>query len=130
MIRMLEQGLGIHEQALGVRSRRMELIARNIANADTPHYKAQDLDFKVMLKNAADNAEPLRATHSTHFDSGSTQPADALRYRIPFNSSLDGNTVELNVEQAQYGRAAAEYQATLSFLESRVSGLRKALRGD
>ena len=57
-------------------------------------------------------------------------PDDGMRFRVPFNSSFDGNTVELNVEQAQYGKAAADFQTTLSFLESRISGIRKALRGD
>ena len=55
---------------------------------------------------------------------------DGLRYRIPFNTAMDGNTVEMSVEQAHYGKAAAEYQATLSFLESRIGGIRKALRGE
>jgi flagellar basal-body rod protein FlgB len=56
--------------------------------------------------------------------------ADGMRYRTPFNTAFDGNTVEMSVEQAQYGKAAADYQATLNFLESRVSSVRKALRGD
>ena len=51
-------------------------------------------------------------------------------YRNPFNASFDGNTVELNVEHAQYGKAAADYQATLNFLENRISGMRKALKGE
>ena len=55
---------------------------------------------------------------------------DGVMYRIPFNVAFDGNTVELNVEQAQYGKAAADYQATLNFLEQRISGMRKALRGE
>jgi flagellar basal-body rod protein FlgB len=58
------------------------------------------------------------------------ESADGMMYRNPFNVAFDGNTVELNVEQAQYGKAAAEYQATVNFLQDKIGGLRKALRGD
>ena len=122
------QAFGIHERALGVRSQRMEVIARNIANADTPNYKAQDVDFKAMLKEA--KTEHLQATHEKHFAGLTDAPDNGMRFRTPFNSSFDGNTVEMNVEQAQYGKAASEYQATLQFLENRISGLRKAMRGE
>jgi len=119
---------GIHERALGVRSQRMEVLARNIANADTPNYKAQDVDFKAMLKEA--KTEYLTATNEKHFAGLQEAPDDGMRYRTPFNSSFDGNTVEMNVEQAQYGKAATDYQATLQFLQDRISGMRKALRGE
>ena len=125
---LLTNAFGIHERALGVRSQRMEVLARNIANADTPNYKAEELDFKAMLKEAG--KEYLNATHDKHYSALAEAPDNGMRFRVPFNSSFDGNTVEINVEQAQYGKAAADYQATLNFLESRVSGLRKALRGD
>jgi flagellar basal-body rod protein FlgB len=119
---------GIHEKALSVRSQRMEVLARNIANADTPNYKAQDVDFKAMLKEL--KTEYVTATHEKHFSGIQEAPDNGMRYRTPFNSSFDGNTVEMNVEQAQYGKAASEYQATLQFLENRIGGLRKALRGE
>ncbi len=130
MMRILEGSLGMHEQALAVRSRRLEVLARNIANADTPNYKAQDLDFKHVLSRLEDEPSALSATHPLHFTAGETAGSDGLRFRVPFNTSMDGNTVELSVEQAHYGKAASDYQATLSFLENRVSGIRKALRGD
>jgi flagellar basal-body rod protein FlgB len=72
----------------------------------------------------------MRTTQTAHFTVGQELPPDDMRFRVPFNTSFDGNTVEMSVEQAQYGKAAADYQATLNFLENRVSGLRKALRGD
>jgi len=125
---VLSTAFGIHEQALGVRSQRMEIIARNIANADTPNYKAQDIDFKAMLKDV--KTEYLTATNEKHFGGLQEAPDNGMRYRTPFNSSFDGNTVEMNVEQAQYGKAASEYQATLQFLENRISGLRKAMKGE
>ena len=125
---VFNSAFGIHERALGVRSQRMEVLARNIANADTPNYKAQDVDFKAMLKEA--KTEYLTATNEKHYAGLTEAPDNGMRYRTPFNSSFDGNTVEMNVEQAQYGKAASEYQATLQFLENRIGGLRKALRGE
>ena len=72
----------------------------------------------------------MTATRSGHFEAGQGPDADGMRFRTPFNTSFDGNTVEMSVEQAHYGKAAADYQATLQFLENRVSSLRKAMRGD
>lgn len=127
---MLDDALGGHGKALSVRSQRVEVLAQNIANADTPHFKARDIDFKQVLKEAGGN-DTLRMTNSRHLpvtaDRGLGQN---MLYRVPFNVAFDGNTVELNVEQAQYGKAAADYQATLNFFQNEVSGLRKALRGE
>jgi flagellar basal-body rod protein FlgB len=128
MMDILNTAFGIHEQALKVRSQRMEVLARNIANADTPNYKAQDLDFKAMLKEV--KKDYLTATNDKHFAAVADAPDNGMRYRTPFNSSFDGNTVEISVEQAQFGKAAGDYQATLQFLENRIGGIRKALRGE
>ena len=125
---LFTQAFGIHERALGVRSQRMEVLSRNLANADTPNYKAEELDFKAMLKETT--REYISATHAKHYAAIEEQPDNGKRYRVPFNSSFDGNTVEISVEQAQFGQAAAEYQTTLSFLENRISGIRKALKGE
>ena len=125
---LLSNAFGIHEQALQVRSQRLEVLARNIANADTPNYKAEDLDFKAMLKESS--REYLSATNAKHYAALEEQPDDGKRFRVPFNSSFDGNTVEISVEQAQFGKAAADYQTTLNFLENRIGGIRKALKGE
>ncbi|MCO4088187.1 MAG: flagellar basal body rod protein FlgB [Limnohabitans sp.] len=127
---LLNQALGVHEQALQVKSRRLEVLSQNIANADTPKYKARDIDFKAVMSASLEQDNKMLSTRAGHFAAGQALSADGMRYRTPFNSSFDGNTVEMSVEQAQYGKAAADYQATLNFLESRVSGIRKALRGD
>jgi flagellar basal-body rod protein FlgB len=119
---------GIHERALGVRSQRLEVLSRNIANADTPNYKAEELDFKAMLKETS--RDYITATHNKHYAALEEQPDDGKRFRVPFNSSFDGNTVEINVEQANFGQAAADYQTTLNFLENRIGGIRKALKGE
>ena len=116
------------ERTLALRSQRMEILSRNIANADTPNYKAQDLDFGNILKNA--QSVSMKTTNKNHIPEGFTHGKPNLVYTVPFNSSVDGNTVELSVEQAKYGRAAAQYQTTLRFLEGEMSGIRKALRGE
>jgi flagellar basal-body rod protein FlgB len=127
---LFSTALGVHEKALRVRNDRMEVLARNIANADTPHFKSRELDFKSVMQEVQPG-ETMAATHANHFSVD--DPAaedDGMRFRVPFNASMDGNTVEISVEQAKYGKAAADYQATLSFLENRVGSIRKALRGD
>ena len=125
---MIDQALGVHEKALGMRNRRMEVLSRNIANADTPNFKAQDLDFKTLLKDTQEFA--MKTSHAKHIDMAETSAGADLKYRIPFNVAFDGNTVEMNVEQAKFGQSAADYQTTLNILENRVSGIRRALRGD
>ena len=125
---LLSDAFGIHEKALSVRSQRMEVLARNIANADTPNYKAQDIDFKAMLQDV--KTDYLNATNDKHYAGIQDAPDDGMRYRIPYNSSFDGNTVEISLEQAQFGKAAGDYQATLQFLENRIGGIRKALKGE
>lgn len=126
---LMNNALKGFEEVLSVRNHRLEVIAKNIANADTPHFKAQDVDFKTVL-NRANSSQAMASTNERHYDLGDAASNSGLKYRVPFNPSFDGNTVELQVEQAQFGKAAADYQATLSFLESRVGGIRRALKGE
>lgn len=128
-MKVLDSVFALSERTLTLRGQRMEVLSRNIANADTPNFKAQDIDFKAVLKNTQASAG-LSATHHGHIKETNNIASANLVYTVPFNSSVDGNTVELSVEQAKYGRAAAQYQATLRFLEGEMSGIRKALRGD
>ena len=128
-MKIFDSAFALSEKSLQFRSQRMEVLSRNIANADTPGYKAQDLDFKTLLSDVQ-GATDLNITHSGHVKESNKFPSAELVYTTPFNSSVDGNTVEMSVEQAKYGRAAAEYQATLRFLEGEMSGIRKALRGE
>jgi flagellar basal-body rod protein FlgB len=124
----IDNAFSANEKSLAVRAQRMEVLARNIANADTPHFKAQDIDFKQVMKNTIEAA--VTTTKDNHLNQAPDETGNGLKYRIPFNVSFDGNTVELPVEQAKYGQYAAEYQTPLSILENRISGIRKALRGD
>ena len=127
-MKMFDAAFGIHEKALDLRAKRMEVISRNIANADTPGFKARDLDFKNVLNNVQ-GVGAMRTTHSGHIAQGGLGGAGMV-YTIPFNTAVDGNTVEISVEHAKYGKAAAEYQATLRFIEGNISSVRKALRGE
>ena len=127
---LLNNMMGMQEQTLQLKARRLEVIAQNIANADTPNYKARDIDFKAVLGAAQQQETAMQATTSGHYASSQEMNADGMRFRTPFNTSFDGNTVEMSLEQAQYGKAAGDYQATLNFLQSRIGGIRKALKGE
>ncbi len=134
MASSIDNFLGIHAQALGIESRRAQLLAANLANSDTPNFKARDLDFKAALAQAgapASGALPLTATHGTH-QSTAAAGADndpALLYRVPLAPSLDGNTVDTQLEQASFAENAVRYQATLTLLNARLRGLMTAITG-
>ena len=108
---------GIHGAALEVRGQRMGVLASNIANASTPGFKARDIDFKAALA----------AVEGGQQDQGI---AKTMKYRIPLETSLDGNTVELAEEQTAFAENAVQYQTTLSFLNGRISTITRALKGE
>lgn len=125
--------LGVHEQALAVRTKRNELIANNLANADTPNFKAQDLNFREILSGAEKNINPgqLQKTNSKHLDLSATSEFNPLmKYRVPTQPSLDGNTVDEHLEQTAFGENAVRYQATLHFLDRRFKGIISAFKGE
>jgi len=122
---------GVHDSALIYQSKRAEVLASNMANADTPGYKARDFNFKDVLSQL-EGGQPsnLKTTHSKHIGL-STSPASVdLAYRIPTSSSLDGNTVDAKVEQAQYAENAMNYQTSLRFVNGKISSYLSALRGE
>jgi flagellar basal-body rod protein FlgB len=124
----LDQYLGIHAEALTLRSERLGLLASNIANAATPGYKARDLDFARLL--AGDQKPALATTDARHFPIAATDDAPRVRYRLPVQPSLDGNTVELATEQLQFSETALQYRSTLSLLNGRFGALASALKGE
>ena len=132
----LDQHVSVHATALDVRSRRGELIANNLANADTPGYQARDIDFRQAMARAAGNntagGVTLSTTSAGHIGGKTSASAEAhpdLKYRIPLAPALDGNTVDAQVEQAAFAENAVRYQATLTFLSSKFRGLMTALTG-
>jgi flagellar basal-body rod protein FlgB len=129
---MFDNIFGIHEQALMVQGQRMGVLAGNLANADTPGFKARDIDFAAVLSSQSqgDRALPLAATDSAHITLSGTDPATAdVKYRNPYQASLDGNTVEMPVEQAAFSETNVRYQASLNFINSRISELTLAING-
>jgi flagellar basal-body rod protein FlgB len=132
----LDKYIGVHAAALDVRARRGEMIANNLANADTPGFKARDIDFRTALARAAgDQTVPgvaLSTTQSGHIatnaEANATGPLD-LKYRVPLAPALDGNTVDAQIEQASFAENSVRYQATLTFLNSKFRGLLTAILG-
>lgn len=121
--------LGVHEAALIHRARRTEVLAANLANADTPNFKARDLDFAAALDDSLAAAAKLAVTNSRHLDGGAALDQAALKYRNPYQPSLDGNTVEADLELARYAENAVSYQASLMFVNGKINTLRLALTG-
>lgn len=131
MISELNNYLGIHESALYMQSRRAELLASNLANVDTPGYKARDIDFRQAMQAAAgeDGAAHLNKTNSFHMlPDDETGGLDVL-YRQPYQASLDGNSVEHQVELAAYSDNAMRYLASLRILNNKLNTLRTAIKG-
>ncbi|QKE63037.1 flagellar basal body rod protein FlgB [Aquipseudomonas campi] len=130
-----DNALGIHEKALGFRAQRAEVLANNIANGDTPNYRARDLDFAAVLAEQNDKTSRkqvgLSRTDSQHISAAGIELADpALRFRTPFHPSIDQNTVDMQQEQASYAENAVQFQASFTLLNSKFKGLVGALRGE
>lgn len=130
----IDQYFGVHQQALALRSQRNTVLANNIANADTPGFKARDFDFKAALAEASGQAaggERIKVTNNRHLGggSGSAGGPGPLLYRVPMQPSQDGNTVETDREQAAFAENAVRYQASLQFLNNRIQSMINVLKG-
>lgn len=129
----LDSYLGVHQKALQVYGQRTSVLANNIANADTPNFKAQDVDFRSLLGGSGSSTQPslqLTGTNGAHIN-GAT-PADAgagVKYRTPLAPSLDGNTVDVQQEQAAFADNTVRYQAALTFLSDKFKTLMTAITG-
>ncbi len=120
-----------YETALHLRSLRSELLSSNIANTDTPGYQARDIDFRSAFRDVQSGMpSTLRTTNDKHLGASSGAASGAeVGYRIPMQPSVDGNTVEADIEQGQFAQNTVQYRAALSFLSSQVSSLRYAIKG-
>lgn len=123
--------LGIHDNALLVRSERSAVLANNLANADTPGFKARDIDFKAVLAGEVDRQGSLgmAQTSSGHIQGRSTDGWETL-FRTPHQPSIDGNTVEENVENTEFTTNAMAYNTSFELLNRKFKGLNGALRGE
>ena len=134
---IIDRAFSIHDDAMILRSRRSSVLASNIANADTPNYKARDMDFSALMQemDAKSNKSnmPLQRTHDSHMTmqtvDQSSLTRSGIKYRNPLNASLDGNTVDMHVEQARFSENAFQYQTSLTMMNSKIRGLMLAIRG-
>jgi len=120
----IDEALGVHARALDLRAQRSEILAANLANEDTPGFQARDLDFARELQRV-----------DAPFDigdigtSGDGKAVPQMLYRTPMQPALDGNTVELSVEQAAFSKNAMDFQTSLTFLDMKFRGLKQAIEG-
>lgn len=129
-----DKALGIHPQALELRVQRAELMANNLANADTPGFKARDIDFRAVMAQQLGNASggelAMSTTNGRHVDVGA-QASDAnVLYRNPLQPSVDGNTVDTQQELAEFSKNVLDYQASFQFLNGKFKSLTQAIKGE
>ncbi|MDO8959057.1 MAG: flagellar basal body rod protein FlgB [Rhodocyclaceae bacterium] len=131
MIDRLEQDLSFTQTALRLRSQRQEMLASNIANADTPHYKARDIDFKSALAGAMGGTDAgLARTHAGHLVGADALPSGiAAKYRTEYQGAVDGNTVNMDVERAAFAENAMQVEALMTFINRRFRTLTTAIQG-
>ena len=125
----IKKNLNMLGNSLSLRAKRNEILASNIANAATPNFKARDLNFEVELANAL-SVGPLKTSKDGHIALASKNLPGKVQYRKPLHPSMDGNTVELSIEQTEFAENTMRYQTTLNFINSKLSGLMSAIRGE
>jgi flagellar basal-body rod protein FlgB len=129
----LNAELSLSAQSLAVQSKRLQMLATNIANADTPNYKARDVDFRSVLNRVSDSAATatMTKTQPTHMDAPveAADSEDGVKYRQPLAPSLDGNTVDMQLEQSAFAETTVRYQSSLAFATDTFRGLMLAITG-
>ena len=128
-MKTIENHLSVYSNALNLRDKRNKILASNIANAATPHFKARDIDFETEIKKR-EKIGDISVNHEKHFALLSKVRPNDMLFREPLNPSLDGNTVELAVEQMEFSENVVRYQTTLQFLSNKINGLMSAIRGE
>ena len=132
MVSKIDEAFAFQEKALGLRAHRQQVLAANIANADTPNYKARDFDFASTLKAAMAGRQggdlPLAQTASGHLSGSGAGAPVRLMYRVPSQASVDGNTVDMDIERGQFSENAVQYEAGLTFITHQIKLLNAALQ--
>ncbi|MFZ6672369.1 flagellar basal body rod protein FlgB [Undibacterium sp. Xuan67W] len=126
--------LRFHEAALSIRGQRQQMIASNIANADTPNYKARDIDFSaamnnVLQRNAGQAPSELAKTAPQHLDTQGAVGGSTQLYRTTVQGNIDGNTVDMDVERNQFTDNALRYEASLTILNMQIRNMLSAIQG-
>lgn len=133
MVSKLDNAFSFQEQVLSLRANRQQVLAGNIANADTPHYKARDFDFSAALKDAvagrSGGSLALASTSGRHLQGSADSGPARLMYRKETQSSVDGNTVDMDVERAQFAENAIQYEAGITFISGKIKTLMSAIQG-
>lgn len=128
---LIDQHLELHSTAVALRSKRAQVLASNLVNADTPGFQPSDVDFKKILDSIPDSSAPsLQRTHQNHIPGKLDGAAGELYQRATEPDSIDGNAVDSEFERAQFAENALRHQASVQFLTMRINGLIKAIRGD
>ena len=125
----IKKQLTFFGSALNIRNKRNDIIASNIANAATPNYKARDINFLDEFKKVTNTGE-IKITHTNHIPTKNYNISGKAFYRDPVIASLDGNTVELSVEQMQFAENTTKYQTTLKFLNGKITKMLSAIKGE
>ncbi|SER12155.1 flagellar basal-body rod protein FlgB [Nitrosomonas sp. Nm51] len=132
MISKLDKTVNFHQQALGLRAARQELLASNVANADTPNFKAKDIDFSSVLKEklaTTTSAATLSTTSPMHIGGNKGNGISSnILYRIPQQPSADGNTVDMDSERTHFADNSVKYDASLTFISRQFRGLLSAIQ--
>lgn len=126
----LDSYLGIHANAMMLRDKRSSQLANNLANVNTPNYKARDINFNDTLQQALEGSSTKMAVSNPGHLGGSDDFTTQLKYRVPTYASMDGNTVDRDVETVEFARNALSYQASLSFLDGKIKSMLSALKGE
>jgi flagellar basal-body rod protein FlgB len=121
--------LGVHPDAMLLRAKRAEILANNLANSDTPGFKARDINFQAILAKEAQSGLAMSSTNSAHI-SARTSRSSELLFRNPSQPSIDGNTVDSQLEQTIFSRNAMDYNSSFEFLNGKFKGLKSAIRGE
>lgn len=125
---IFHKALGVHPFSLQLRLDRAEIISGNLANVDTPGFLARDLDYGRILQQVESNLTSRDSRDGMVLTDADVRAQQ--KYRIPFQPSMDGNTAELSVEQANFAANSMDFQTSLTFLNMKISGLHKAIKGD
>lgn len=132
MASKIDNALFFQQQALGLRAQRQQILAGNIANADTPNYKARDFEFATALKDAVAGRSSgnltLTTTDAAHLPGSTQENSTRLLYRTPVQPSADGNTVDMDVERAQFSENAVQYEASVAFITAQIKLLTAAVQ--
>lgn len=125
-----DKGFELHAQGMKLRSQRAEVLASNIANADTPGYKAKGMDFQKAMQQATQQQQAgMSKTHAKHFDVRS-EVTNNIDFRTPNQADTgDGNTVDVQVERNLYLENSLEYQASVQFLNGKIKALKNVISG-